>query len=174
MPRQIYPWKRTPGTHCIGIWVVPKAGLGTAVKIKKFPCPNRSPILPSSSYWNVWNVEKCVRWRMFMENRCVWIEAQKVRIQKLWVKTMLTAFFYAKCIIHHDCMPGNHTVNSKFYKEAIKILIARVQRVRPEFQESGPWYLLHDNAPVHSSGVVSEVLAKRGIPVLSHPTHSTD
>jgi hypothetical protein len=95
-------------------------------------------------------------------------------MQKSRVKTMLTALFYAKCIIHHECMPGNHTVNGKFYKETIKGLIARVHRVRPEFQENGPWYLLHDNAPAHSSVVVSEFLAKRGIPVLSHPTHSTD
>jgi hypothetical protein len=32
--------------------------------------------------------------------------------------------------------------------------------VRPEFQESGSWYLLHDNALAHSSGVVSKFLAK--------------
>jgi transposase len=66
------------------------------------------------------------------------------------------------------------TVNGKFYKEVIKRLIARVHRVRPVFQESGSWYLLHDNAPEHSSDVVSEFLAKRGIPVLSHPPYSPD
>jgi hypothetical protein len=59
--------------------------------------------------------------------------------------------------------------NGKFHKEVIKRLVARVHCVRPEFLESGPWYLLHDNVPAHSSGVVSEFLAKRGIPVLSHP-----
>jgi hypothetical protein len=30
-------------------------------------------------------------------------KAQKVRIQQSWVKRMLTAFFDAKGIIHHDC-----------------------------------------------------------------------
>jgi transposase len=45
---------------------------------------------------------------------------------------------------------------------------------RREFQESASWYLLHDNAPAHSSGVVSEILAKQGIPVLSHPPYSPD
>jgi transposase len=64
------------------------------------------------------------------------------------------------------------TVNGKFHKEVIKRLIARVHRVRPEFQESGSWYLLHDNAPAHSSGAVSEYLAQRGIPVLFHPPYS--
>jgi hypothetical protein len=42
----------------------------------------------------------------------------------------------------------------------------------PEFQESGSWYLLHDIAPVHSSGVVSEFLAKQGSPVLSYTPYS--
>jgi hypothetical protein len=49
-----------------------------------------------------------------------------------------------------------------------------VHRVRPEFQESGFWYLLHDEALVHSSGFVSMFLAKRGIPVLSHPPYYSD
>jgi hypothetical protein len=55
-------------------------------------------------------------------------------------------------------------VKDKFYKEVIKRLIARVHRIRPEFRESESWYLLHDDAAAHSSGVVSDLLAKRGIP----------
>jgi hypothetical protein len=74
--------------------------------------------------------------------------------------------------MHHEFLLEKQNVNGKFYQEVIKRLIARVQCVRPEFQESGPWYLLHDNAPAHSSGVVSEFLAKLGIPVLSHPSYS--
>jgi hypothetical protein len=58
--------------------------------------------------------------------------------------------------------------------ELIKRVIALVHRVRPEFQGGGSWYLVHDNAPERSSGVVSEVLAKRGIPVLSHAPYSPD
>jgi hypothetical protein len=66
------------------------------------------------------------------------------------------------------------TVSGKFYKEVIKRLIAQVHCVRPEFQEGGSWYLLLNNARVHSSGVVSEFLAKQGIPVLSHLPYSPD
>jgi hypothetical protein len=83
-------------------------------------------------------------------------------MQKSWVKTVLTAFFNAKGNIHHEFLPEKQTVNGKFYKEAI------------EFQENGPSYLLHNNASAHSSGVVSEFFAKRGIPVLSHPPYSPD
>jgi hypothetical protein len=60
--------------------------------------------------------------------RC--IEAQKVRMQKSRVKTMLTAFFGAKGIIHHEFVPGKRTVNGKFHKEVIKRLITQVHRDR--------------------------------------------
>jgi hypothetical protein len=47
-----------------------------------------------------------------------------------------------------------NTVNDQFHKEMNKRLIARVHGVRPLFQESGSWYLMH-NALVHFSGIVS-------------------
>jgi hypothetical protein len=65
-------------------------------------------------------------------------------------------------------------MNGKFNKELIKRLVARVNRVRPEFQERGSPYLLHDIAPAHSSGFVSKILAKRGAPVLSYQFYSPD
>jgi hypothetical protein len=99
-------------------------------------------------------------------------ESSERESAKIAVEKMLTAFFDAKITIHHEFVPEKQILNGKFCKEVIKRLIAPVHRVRPEFQESGSWYLVHDNAPAHSSGVVSELLAKRGIPVLSHPPHS--
>jgi hypothetical protein len=74
------------------------------------------------------------------------LKAQKVRMQKSRVKAMLIAFFCAKSIIHHEFVLEKRTVNGKFYKEVSKRLITLVHRVRSEFQESGSWYLLHDNA----------------------------
>jgi hypothetical protein len=58
-------------------------------------------------------------------------------MQKSRVKTTLTAFFYAKGIIHDEFGPEKQTVSGKFYKEVIKRLIARIHHVRPEFQNSG-------------------------------------
>jgi hypothetical protein len=55
-------------------------------------------------------------------------------------------------------VPEKQPVNGKFYKEVVKRLIARIHCIKPEFQESGSWYFLHDNTPAHSSGVVSEFL----------------
>jgi hypothetical protein len=41
---------------------------------------------------------------------------------------MLTAFFYAKGVIHLEFVPEKQTINGKFYKEVIKRLIARSSR----------------------------------------------
>jgi hypothetical protein len=85
-------------------------------------------------------------------------EAQKLRLQKSGVKTMLTVFFDTKCIIRHEFMVEKQTAIGKFYKEIIK--------------ESGFWYILHDNAPAHSSGchlVFGETRDPRVIPSILLP-----
>jgi hypothetical protein len=94
------------------------------------------------------------------------LKAQKVRMQKSWVKKMFAAFFYAKGIIHHEFVLEKETVSGKFYKEVMKRLITRVHSVRPEFQENGSWFLLHDTAPAHYPSTVSEFLAKQRIRVI--------
>jgi uncharacterized membrane protein YqaE (UPF0057 family) len=43
-------------------------------------------------------------------------EDQKMRMNKTWVKTMLTAFSYAKGIIHHEFVQEKQTINGQFYK----------------------------------------------------------
>jgi hypothetical protein len=48
--------------------------------------------------------------------------------------------FDAKCIICHKFVPEKQTVKGKFHEEAIKRSLARVHRVRPEFQEGGSWF----------------------------------
>jgi hypothetical protein len=94
-------------------------------------------------------------------------------MQKSLVKIILTAFFVVvKLSFIMKFCRQKQTVNGRICKEMIKRLIARVHCVGPEFQESGSWYLLRDNAPTHSLGVVSEFLAKRWVPVLSHPPYS--
>jgi hypothetical protein len=95
-------------------------------------------------------------------------------MQKLQVKTMLTAFFDAKRYHSSQICARKQTINGKFYKEVIKRLIARVHCVRLEFQESGPQYLLHGIAPVYSLDIISKSVEKWGIPVLSCPPYSPD
>jgi hypothetical protein len=77
------------------------------------------------------------------------------------LKPTLAAFFIAEGIVHHESVQEEQNVNCKFYKEATKRRIARGHRVIVKLQDSGPWYLLQDNALAHSSGIVSKFLAKR-------------
>jgi hypothetical protein len=44
----------------------------------------------------------------------MYIEAQKVRMQQLQMKTMLTAFFDAESIIHHAFVLEKQTVKVNF------------------------------------------------------------
>lgn len=63
------------------------------------------------------------------------------------MKTILNAFLDIKGIVHHEFVPEKQTASGAFCKEMVKRLIARVRRVRPEFQECESWYhLLHDSA----------------------------
>jgi hypothetical protein len=51
-------------------------------------------------------------------------------------KVMLTALFDAEGISHDGFAPEKQNTNCKLYKDAIMRSIARVIRVRPEFQGS--------------------------------------
>jgi hypothetical protein len=46
--------------------------------------------------------------------------------------------------------------------------------LRPQFQERGSWFLLHDNARSHTAVSIKQFLAKQGIPKLKHPPCSPD
>jgi hypothetical protein len=53
------------------------------------------------------------------------------------MKTIFSAFLNAKGTIHREFVRRKQIVNDEFYKEEIKRLIARVHRVRSQFQVSG-------------------------------------
>jgi hypothetical protein len=64
-------------------------------------------------------------------------KAQKERIQKSRMKTMLTAFYDAKDFIHREFVRERETAKYKLCKYMIKELIALVLRVSHEAQETG-------------------------------------
>jgi hypothetical protein len=45
-------------------------------------------------------------------------------------------------------------------EEALSRLVQRIRRVRPQFQEGGSWFLLHDNARPHTAVSIKQFLAK--------------
>jgi hypothetical protein len=76
-------------------------------------------------------------------------ESSESENAKIAGENNVDCIFYVKDIFHHEYVPEKRIVKDKCYKELIKRLISRVHRIRSEFQESGSWYLLHDNAPAH-------------------------
>jgi hypothetical protein len=87
---------------------------------------------------------------------------------------MFIIFFDAQGMIHHEFVPERQTVNGKFYLDVMEWLLKRIHRVHPEFHNSKEWFLLHDNAPAHTTGVVARFLARIQVTVLCHPSYSPD
>jgi hypothetical protein len=87
---------------------------------------------------------------------------------------MPIAFFDKQGVIHNEFMPKGQIVNSAFYVEVFGRLLKRISRVRPQFRAEGSLFLLHDNAPSHSSLIVRTFLAKHGVVEISHPLYSPD
>jgi hypothetical protein len=52
---------------------------------------------------------------------------------------------------------------------ALSYLVQRIHRVRPQFQERGIWFLLHDNTIYYTAVSIKQFLAKQEIPELNHP-----
>lgn len=74
-----------------------------------------------------------------------------------------------KGTIHCKFVSEGQTVNGKFYSNIMKHLLARIYCFRPELSKDDGWFLLHEDASAHSSGLVSQYLAKRKVWMLSHP-----
>ena len=99
---------------------------------------------------------------------------QKNCLQKSKLKTMLVCFYDSKGIIHHEFVPQEQTVTGSFYLSVLERLWKRIRRVRPEYSAPGSWFLLHDIAPVHQAVALQEVLARKQVWVLNHPSYSPD
>jgi hypothetical protein len=63
-------------------------------------------------------------------------------------------------VIRREFVPEGQTVNGKFYLGVMEWLLKRIRRVRPEFHNSKEWFLLYDNVPAHTAGVVARFLAR--------------
>jgi len=58
--------------------------------------------------------------------------------------------------------------------EVLKRLMCRIHRIRPEYCDPEDWFLLHDNAPSHTSLIVRQFLARNRVSVLNHSPYSPD
>ena len=99
---------------------------------------------------------------------------KKARQVRSKIKVLLTVFFDAGGVVHHEYLPEGSTVNQTYYIEVLKRLRNAIRRKMPELWRSGDWFFHQDNAPAHSALRTREFLAKHSITVLAYPTYSPD
>ncbi len=87
---------------------------------------------------------------------------------------MQILFFDSKGVIHHEYVLEVQTVNATFYIQVLYRLCKRTARVRPEMWRDWKFFLLHDNARLHTAAIVQQFLAKEGVAPLSHAPYSPD
>jgi len=85
---------------------------------------------------------------------------------------MLIIFLDIRGIVHKEFVLPGQTVNGKFCCEVLRRLRENVRHKRPEMWKNRNW-LLHDNAPAHTSLVVREFLTKN-VTTVPHPAYSPD
>jgi len=74
---------------------------------------------------------------------------------------MLIVYFDSQSIVHKEFEQEGCTVNAEYYKGVLDRLISRIRRVRPALYRTRDFFLLHDNAPAHST--VSDSKTSRNI-----------
>jgi transposase len=60
------------------------------------------------------------------------------------------------------------------YNDVLRRLRDAVSRKRPEKLSTNSWFLSHNNAPAHRSGLVKDFLAKNNVTALEYPANSPD
>jgi hypothetical protein len=77
---------------------------------------------------------------------------------------MLTVFWDIRGIIKIDFLDGKATMNSQYYSELIRDV-----RKRRRKSPSIPLWLLHDNAPIHTSNLSTTTTTECGFQLVAHP-----
>jgi hypothetical protein len=89
-------------------------------------------------------------------------------------KVMLVTFFDSQGIIHKQFVPPGQAVNNEYYVEALSLLVQRIGRGRPQFQDRESWFLLHDNARPHNAVSVQRFVGKTRDYRTESPPYSND
>jgi hypothetical protein len=86
------------------------------------------------------------------------------------VKRMLITFFDLKGSVHKEFVLARQTVNSAYYCDILRRLRENMRRLHPELWRQKNW-LLHHNAPSHTSFVNIIFFYKKNTTLVSHPPY---
>ncbi len=87
---------------------------------------------------------------------------------------MQILFFDSKDIIHHKYVPEGETVNATFSLQVLDRWCKCIVRARLEMWRDRKFFLLHNNACLHTAAIVQQFLAKKGVVQLSHLPYPPD
>ena len=100
---------------------------------------------------------------------------KKARQSKSTNKLLMIPFFFDSTgMIYIHWVPTGLTVNKEYYVEVLREFRQRFLGKRPALFKSGQWHFHQDNAPVHSSILVTDYLTKMGIKTVRQPPYSPD
>ncbi|UYV72636.1 hypothetical protein LAZ67_10000122 [Cordylochernes scorpioides] len=85
---------------------------------------------------------------------------KKARQVRSNVKVLLTVFLDCRGVVHHEFLPQGRTANKEYYLQVMRNLREAIRQKRPDLWKNKNWLLHHDNAPAHTSLLVSNFLAK--------------
>jgi hypothetical protein len=86
---------------------------------------------------------------------------------------MHTVLYDVKGIVHHEFVPPNTLVNSDLYCDVSRRLRENMRQKRPELWCNHNW-LLHHNAPAHTSLKTTEFVTNNNMVIIPHPPYSLD
>ena len=89
------------------------------------------------------------------------------------MKVLLTVFFDCNGVVHHEFLPHCHTLRKEYYLEVLSRLRKAIRQKRTELWKNQSWILHHDNAPVHTSMLVYEFLAKNKTVIMPRAAYSS-
>jgi len=74
---------------------------------------------------------------------------------------MLIVFFDSQGIVHKEFVQEGCTVNAEYYKGVLDHLISHIRQVRPLLYRTRDFFLLHNNAPAHSTAKIRQFLTQK-------------
>ena len=87
---------------------------------------------------------------------------------------MLIVFFDYRGVVNHEFVPEGQTLNKKNNLALLRLLREAIHRKRPDLWADNSWICHHDNAPLHPSLIVAELLAKHETKAFAQPPYSPD
>ena len=97
----------------------------------------------------------------------------KFKSERSVKKVVATVFWDSEGVVLVDFLEGKKTVTGAYYVEVLRKLRAKLAENRPGKLHHGIIFH-HDNAPVHSSRIVKDVLREFRWELLPHPPYNPD